>query len=286
MKDNDNIKELFSEKLGNFESQVNPEMWTKISSQLGSASTAAVGGLSVLSKVIIGAAAISVIAVTTVLVLNTPKEVDEKVVSTAITQDSINDVKTPDTLSEETDLDVAVPTQNETPNIILPPVAPDEYIIPEIVREIPQEQNFIGDVPLIKATEKPNPVERREEKKEKEESAKESEQDKKEEITNPSAESNQQPGHTLGTLPNVFTPNGDGQNDYLFITSSGLEDFTFVVLDSKQQVVYETSDVNFKWDGITRQGSPIEDGIYSYYFIARDKLGNTVKKFMKLSVYR
>lgn len=285
MKDNDKIKELFSEKLGNFESQVNPEMWTKISSQLGSASTAAVGGISVLSKVIIGAAAISVIAITTVLVLNSTKEGEQKLVSTNITQESAEEVKAPDALPEESKgVDVTVPAQNETPNIILPPVTPDEHIIPEIVREIPQEQNYISDVPLIMETEKPNMEEKEAEKKTAEGGTKE--QIKKEEITNSEVEPNPQLGHTLGTLPNVFTPNGDGKNDLLFIESSGLEDFTFVVLNSKQQVVYESSDVNFKWDGTTLQGNPIEDGNYSYYFIARDKLGNTVKKFMKLSVYR
>ncbi len=294
MKDNDNIKELFSEKLGNFASQVNPEVWAKISSQLGSASTTAVGGLSVLSKVIIGVAAISVITVATVLVLNSPKESDKSVVSTNLTEDIIKEnVKSPDTLVEEANsVDTSASEKEVTSENDLASESVADPLIPEMIKEIPQDQNFRSDVqPIKKKTEtKPETILDKEKDasiiNEPLEKPKEFTQRQENSSTTEALESPQEQAYTLGTLPNTFTPNGDGKNDVLFIESSGLEDFTFVVLNSKQQVVYETSDVNFKWDGTTLQGNPIENGVYSYYFIARDKLGAPVKKFMKLSVHR
>ena len=76
MKGRDEIKELFSEKLGNYEAKVNPELWTNIASQIGAATatTAASTGISFLTKWIIGASIASAVAVTTIIVVNNADE--------------------------------------------------------------------------------------------------------------------------------------------------------------------------------------------------------------------
>jgi gliding motility-associated-like protein len=51
------------------------------------------------------------------------------------------------------------------------------------------------------------------------------------------------------TLPNVFTPNGDGTNDYLETKIEGVNEFSVVVLNDNGKVVYQSQDTEFKWDG-------------------------------------
>ncbi len=52
-------------------------------------------------------------------------------------------------------------------------------------------------------------------------------------------------------LPNSFTPNGDGINDYLEAFGGDIlaSDFVFQVFDRWGRVVYEATDFPFKWDG-------------------------------------
>ncbi len=295
MKDNDNIKELFSEKLGDFESQVNPEIWTKISSQLGGAAATTVGGISVLSKIIIGAVAVTAITVTTVVIVNSTEK--EPVKTELVTQSIVEPEEITNSLPEEsTDVIESKGTEktNDQTNKLTKQQESEGSINENAEREIPQTQNYRGDISPITTNEtkeiEPSILEDTE--------IQENEIKKAEPVVdNPvviaptettplEEEVDDTKTYELGTLPNIFTPNGDGKNDYLFIESSGLSDFTFVVLDDKHQVVYETGDINFRWDGLTKQGEQIKQGSYSYYFIASDKAGNTVKKFMKLSVYR
>jgi len=60
---------------------------------------------------------------------------------------------------------------------------------------------------------------------------------------------------TLVTFPNVFTPNGDGVNDELFISAHNATDYQFTVFNRKGQKYFEgsgviTSDPFSVWDGI------------------------------------
>ena len=71
MSDKDQIKDLFSDRLGGFEAKVNPELWTNIASQIGTtAATTASVGMSLVTKIIIGVSAASVITVTALLITN------------------------------------------------------------------------------------------------------------------------------------------------------------------------------------------------------------------------
>ncbi|HEY4936723.1 MAG TPA: gliding motility-associated C-terminal domain-containing protein, partial [Puia sp.] len=64
------------------------------------------------------------------------------------------------------------------------------------------------------------------------------------------------------TVPNAFTPNGDGRNDYLYplnaFTATNLE---FRVFNRYGQLVFETRDWSRKWDG-TLNGLPQPSGTY------------------------
>ena len=78
MEGKDNIKELFSQKLGNYEAKVNPELWAKISSQVAAGATTTVAtGLSLFTKIAIGVG-VSAAAIATVVVLNASEASIEK----------------------------------------------------------------------------------------------------------------------------------------------------------------------------------------------------------------
>jgi gliding motility-associated-like protein len=67
------------------------------------------------------------------------------------------------------------------------------------------------------------------------------------------------------SLPNAFTPNGDGQNElfrpfsYCFI-----DRVEFRVFNRWGEVVFTTNDPNINWDGTNLQGQPLKEGTYYY----------------------
>lgn len=48
-------------------------------------------------------------------------------------------------------------------------------------------------------------------------------------------------------IPNVFTPNADNENDYFEARFNGIEDFQLNVINRYGQLVFETSNILFKW---------------------------------------
>ena len=67
-------------------------------------------------------------------------------------------------------------------------------------------------------------------------------------------------------LPNVFTPNGDGQND-LFgpFPYRGVKLVDLQVFNRWGDVVFEATDPDIDWDGTHQEsGEPLSDGVYYY----------------------
>lgn len=69
-------------------------------------------------------------------------------------------------------------------------------------------------------------------------------------------------------IPNVFSPNGDGYNDYFEIRGAG-EQLSIVIYNVQGEIVFQSDDFN-KWDG-TRQGMPIASGENLYYWLSVGK---------------
>jgi len=90
----------------------------------------------------------------------------------------------------------------------------------------------------------------------------------------------------IGTLINVFTPNGDNINDFLLILSDNLSDFQVVVLDRINKIVFKSSDPKFTWDGIGVSGEPVPTGNYLYFITARDGDGKPINKSSTLRIER
>ena len=66
------------------------------------------------------------------------------------------------------------------------------------------------------------------------------------------------------SIPNVFTPNGDGTNDVFFITSTSLKELTCSVYDRWGLKIAEWNTINGGWDGRTTSGGIASDGVYYY----------------------
>lgn len=68
------------------------------------------------------------------------------------------------------------------------------------------------------------------------------------------------------SVPNIFTPNGDGINDRITLESK--ETMVFVVYNREGGVVFRAEGRQIIFDGLNERGQKISDGIY--YYILKD----------------
>ncbi|HTQ28569.1 MAG TPA: PKD domain-containing protein, partial [Puia sp.] len=81
------------------------------------------------------------------------------------------------------------------------------------------------------------------------------------------------------TVPNAFTPNGDGKNDYLYpLNAYKAVDLLFRVYNRYGQLVFETRDWTKKWDG-TINGVPQDTGVFVWMLQYTD--GDSGKRFFQ-----
>jgi gliding motility-associated-like protein len=85
-------------------------------------------------------------------------------------------------------------------------------------------------------------------------------------------------------IPNAFTPDGDGLNDYFEIVSSGVVEFELLISSSWGHKIYRMTSIDDPpWDG-TYKGNPVQQDRYIYEVIAKGRhLGGV--KFHKGSGY-
>jgi gliding motility-associated-like protein len=66
-------------------------------------------------------------------------------------------------------------------------------------------------------------------------------------------------------IPNSFSPNnGDEINKQYYIKATDVKDFSIKVLTRFGEILYESSDVNFRWDGKSSKGEKLMPGAYIY----------------------
>lgn len=79
------------------------------------------------------------------------------------------------------------------------------------------------------------------------------------------------------TVPNIFTPNSDGVND--FFVPLGLEDrnFNLTILNRWGMVIFETDQpARIHWNGRTNSGEELPDG--TYFYVLTEQNGEATKK--------
>lgn len=76
------------------------------------------------------------------------------------------------------------------------------------------------------------------------------------------------------SVPNVFTPNGDGVNDTFFSSVENLKDYNMIIVNRWGQVVCEINSVNGAWDGKTQDGNLAHEGVYFWKVVYSYIYGN------------
>lgn len=77
-------------------------------------------------------------------------------------------------------------------------------------------------------------------------------------------------------IPDIFSPNGDGNNDQLFVRGGGIASMDFRIYDRWGGLVYTGEDNSQGWDGTTSNG-PAPSGVYVYALVANMLNGNSIE---------
>jgi gliding motility-associated-like protein len=86
-------------------------------------------------------------------------------------------------------------------------------------------------------------------------------------------------------IPNAFTPDINKVNPVFSISAEGINDFHVIIFNRWGEIVYESSDPKFKWDG-TFQGQPVPMDVYVYSITGKDNLGRMIYRKGPLTVLR
>ncbi len=66
------------------------------------------------------------------------------------------------------------------------------------------------------------------------------------------------------SIPNVFSPNGDGQNDFIDVLTNGVRVYEFTVFTRSGSRIYHSLSPRIFWDGNSVGGQELSEGVYYY----------------------
>ncbi len=79
-------------------------------------------------------------------------------------------------------------------------------------------------------------------------------------------------------IPNVFTPNNDGANDFFMIPRlTGMDEFNLLIYDRWGNAVYKSNDPAFAWDGKNTEEKMCNDGTYYFMISYKNQFCESVK---------
>ncbi len=291
MKDKDQIQEIFSKKLGNHEAVVRPELWNGIASKIATTTTVTTG-VSLVTKIIIST--FSIAALTTAVILYSSKEDRKNKTQTSVIEESTGFKE------KNHQVNRIEPNQTTIENQANHEILDDKPIIESINTsndKIKENKSIVSTTETTTNDSLPIGVlkERQEELVTNEYNAEDlnnsTDLKTKDSITKtefPIAldEDHLVESYSIVKMPDVFSPNNDGKNDFLFIESEGISNFSIVIIDEKSNIIYKSTDSNFKWNGFDLYGNPAPTGKYIYFITGNDRKGNPVNKYQSLTLVR
>lgn len=87
-------------------------------------------------------------------------------------------------------------------------------------------------------------------------------------------------------IPNVFTPNNDGKNDFFTIKSTGVKELSLQIFNRWGEKLYEYTGMTAAWDGLTPQGAKVPDATYFYFVSATGYDDKVVEKHGTVNLFR
>ncbi|MBN4062495.1 gliding motility-associated C-terminal domain-containing protein, partial [Bacteroidales bacterium AH-315-I05] len=85
-------------------------------------------------------------------------------------------------------------------------------------------------------------------------------------------------------VPNVFSPNGDGIHDMLFVEGKALENIRFTIYDRWGEKVFESNSLEVGWDG-TYKGKEMNSTVF-VYILEASLDGQTIKENGNITLVR
>ena len=276
MENKDQIKELFQQQLSNHQEAVRPEIWASVSSAIATP-VLVTTGISILSKTFIGLGIAASVLVSAYLLFSS----DDKAVkvpaqekkkakevpfipnnNTLVPNETKKNViplialENNDLLSgEEVIYEINAPKTIPFESVQLPNTDPLQDLGENVSNNSVKTNNDLIVMPQVENTNESSPL---------------PEKDQELEVV----------------LTNVFTPNGDGKNDYLFVNANGLTDFSVVVLSQANQVIFQSTDPSFNWDGKLTNGDDAPIGQYVYFITGKSGRGDLINKYSTLFIQR
>ena len=86
-------------------------------------------------------------------------------------------------------------------------------------------------------------------------------------------------------VPNIFSPNGDGNNDIYLVRGKGVEQFHLAIYNRWGQMIFESEDIEKGWDG-TKDGTPLNQGVFVYKLNVIMYDGDTYKQTGNITLVR
>ena len=273
MIEKDYIKELFQEKLTSHEVPVRADLWTSVSSSIGGSSVVA-SSMSIATKLII-AASVSAVALVTFYLVNNKNSVPTPIKKEYPQEQRIITIDPLKIEKEEVKKDEK-----------LLPKQPEQRVDCEYDFSTPENESDLNsefqqsnkiDINKEIVTEKgPQKIEQQDP------IIRNSNPSANEIVANPELTTKEKESTVL--LPNIFTPNGDGKNDFLSIKIGEVTEFSVVILNQANKVIFTSNDPNFSWDGLATNGEISPAGTYVYYISAKDLNGKLLTKYSNLTI--
>ena len=87
-------------------------------------------------------------------------------------------------------------------------------------------------------------------------------------------------------INNVFTPNGDGTNDYFSFNEYGMTSFEALIYNRWGELVYSWKTLNQDWNGRGLDGEELPEGVYYYVLNATGEDGYSYTKKGSITLLR
>ena len=86
-------------------------------------------------------------------------------------------------------------------------------------------------------------------------------------------------------IPNIFSPNDDGNNDVYLVRGKGISLFLLQIYNRWGQLVFESNDIENGWDG-TKDGNPFNQGVFVYKITATMSSGKKINETGNVTLIR